>query len=254
MLEVRGITKRYNGIPVLDDVSFVARPCEVTGYLGPNGSGKSTTVKIITGLIRSSAGDVYYRGENVAGNLVEFKRLLGYVPEEPHLYPFLSGAEYLELIGDLRGVPRPKLYTKITEFLRLFSLYDDRYTPLSSYSKGMRQKVLIAAALLHNPEVVILDEPFSGLDVTSTIILRRFIQSVAEAGKVVLYSSHVLELVERICAKVVILHKGKVVADDSVTRLRDLMALPSLEEIFSQLAVEQDTGEIAAGLVEAMQL
>jgi ABC-2 type transport system ATP-binding protein len=232
MLEVRGLTKLYTGIPAIENVSFVARPCEVTGYLGPNGSGKSTTIKIITGLLKSTDGDVIYRGEKVAGQMVEFKRLLGYVPEEPHLYTFLSGYEYLELTGDLRGVPAGPLKEKINEFLRLFSLFEDRHSPISSYSKGMRQKVLIAAALLHNPELIILDEPFSGLDVSSALIMKRFIQSLAEANKIVLYSSHVLEVVEKICAKVVILHKGRVVADDSVTRLRDLMQLPSLESIF----------------------
>jgi ABC-2 type transport system ATP-binding protein len=253
MLEVRGLTKLYTGIPAIENVSFVARRCEVTGYLGPNGSGKSTTIKIITGLLKPTDGDVYYRGERVAGQMVEFKRLLGYVPEEPHLYTFLSGFEYLELTGGLRGVPPGPLKEKINEFLRLFSLYEDRHSPMSSYSKGMRQKVLIASALLHNPELVILDEPFSGLDVSSALIMRRFIQSLAEANKIVLYSSHVLEVVEKICAKVVILHKGKVVADDSVTRLRDLMELPSLESIFSQLAVEQDTDGIAAELIDVMQ-
>ena len=178
---------------------------------------------------------------------------MGYVPEEPYLYTFLTGYEYMQMVGELRGIPAKILHTKITEFLRLFSLLEDRHSPLSSYSKGMRQKVLIAAALLHNPEVVILDEPFSGLDVNSALIMKRFIQSLADAGKTVLYSSHVLEVVEKVCAKVVILHKGKVVADDSVTRLRELMSLPSLEEIFSQLAVEQNTDEIAQELVSVMQ-
>jgi ABC-2 type transport system ATP-binding protein len=253
MLEVRGLTKRYSGIPAIEEVNFTAQPYEVTGYLGPNGSGKSTTVKIITGLIEPSDGEVYYKGERIFADMTAFKRLVGYVPEEPYLYTFLTGFEYMQMVGELRGIPMKILHEKITEFLRLFSLHGDRHSPLSSYSKGMRQKVLIAAALLHNPEVVILDEPFSGLDVNSALIMKRFIQSLAEAGKTVLYSSHVLEVVEKICAKVVILHKGKVVAHDSVTRLRELMALPSLEEIFSQLAVEQNTDEIAAELVSVMQ-
>lgn len=254
MLEVKDLTKRYRAVTALDNVSFTARPGEVTGYLGPNGSGKSTTVKILTGLLSSSQGSVYWNGDRITDNLLEYKRVVGYVPEEPYLYSYLTGAEYLEMVGDLRGIPAAKLRRKIAEFLRLFSLYGDRFTPLSSYSKGMRQKILIAGALLHNPEIVVLDEPFSGLDVSSAMVLRRLIQALAEIGKVVLYSSHVLEVVERVCARVVILHKGKVVANDTVDHLRELMSLPSLEEIFSQLAVEQDVDRVAAELVEAVQL
>ena len=254
MLEVNGLTKHYRAITALDHVSFTASPGEVTGYLGPNGSGKSTTVKILTGLLPASEGSVYWNGQRISDNLIEYKRVVGYVPEEPYLYTYLTGAEYLEMAGDLRGVPPAKLRQKIQEFLRLFNLWGDRFTPMSSYSKGMRQKILIAGALLHNPEIVILDEPFSGLDVSSTMILRRLIQALAATGKVVLYSSHVLEIVERVCARVIILHKGRVVANDSVDHLRELMSLPSLEEIFSQLAVEQDVDRVAAQLIETVQI
>ena len=253
-LEVKELTKRYRAVTALDGVSFTASRGEVTGYLGPNGSGKSTTVKILTGLLSSSQGSVYWNGDRITDNLIEYKRVVGYVPEEPYLYSYLTGAEYLEMVGDLRGIPSAKLRHKMAEFLRLFSLYGDRFTPLSSYSKGMRQKILIAGALLHNPEIVILDEPFSGLDVSSAMVLRRLIQALAETGKVVLYSSHVLEVVEHVCARVVILHKGKVVANDTVDHLRELMSLPSLEEIFSQLAVEQDIDRVAAELVETVQM
>lgn len=245
MLEVRGVTKRFNGIPALQNVSFTAARGEVTGYLGPNGSGKSTTVKIVTGLLETSEGHVYYGGEDIRSDLIGYKRRIGYVPEEPHLYSYLTGEEYLQLTADLRGLARKQTDEKITEFLRLFGLLGDRHVRLSSYSKGMRQKVLVAAALLHNPELIILDEPFSGLDVSSALILRRLIVSLAATGKIILYSSHVLEIVEKVCARVVILYKGRVVANDSVDRLRDLMEAPSLEAIFSQLAVEQDIDRVA---------
>ena len=245
MLEVRNVTKRFGGITVLNDVSFAARAGEVTGYLGPNGSGKSTTVKIVTGLLAPNAGQVYYRGEDIRANPIEFKRHIGYVPEEPYLYSYLTGEEYLQMTGELRGLPKKVLIGKVREFLRLFGLYGDRFVRLSSYSKGMRQKILLAAALLHNPELIILDEPFSGLDVSSALMLRRMIPALAATGKVILYSSHVLEVVEKVCERVVILHKGRVVANDSVDHLRDLMHLPSLEGIFSQLAVEQDVDAMA---------
>ncbi len=138
--------------------------------------------------------------------------------------------------------------------LRLFALYDDRYVPISAYSKGMRQKVLISAALLHNPELMILDEPFSGLDVNSAMVLRSLIQALAARGKVVLFSSHELDIVERVCTRVVILHKGRVAANDSIGRLRELMSLPTLEDIFEQLAIEQDTGAITREMLQLIEL
>jgi ABC-2 type transport system ATP-binding protein len=175
---------------------------------------------------------------------------MGYVPEEPHLYPHLTGLEYLVMVGQLRGLDSKPTAERIDGLLRLLSLHGDRHVPLSSYSKGMRQKVLLSAALLHNPDLILLDEPFSGLDVASALVMRSLIQELAARGKVVLFSSHELEIVERVCSHVVILHRAKVVADDSIERLRTLMALPTLEEIFSQLAVEQDTAAISREIAD----
>jgi ABC-2 type transport system ATP-binding protein len=254
MLEVHELTKLFNSIPAVQDVSFAVRPYEVLGYLGPNGSGKTTTAKMLTGLLQPSRGHILFEGKSIQSNLIEFKRRLGYVPEEPYLYPYLTGREYLQLVGRLRCMSQPALDRKIDDLLELFSLQRDRHTALSSYSKGMRQKVLIAAALLHNPDVLIFDEPLSGLDVTSALIFRHLVKSLAGDGKIILYSSHVLEVVEKVCSHVVILHKGHVVAHDSVERLRDLMKLPSLEEIFSQLVLEQDTEKVAHDIVDVMKV
>ena len=182
-----------------------------------------------------------------------YRQTIGYVPEEPHLYPHLTGAEYLEMVGHLRGLPEPALAEKIEGFLRLLSLYGDRYVPISSYSKGMRQKILLIAALLHNPELVLLDEPFSGLDVNSALVLRELIRELAGRGKVVVFSSHELETVERVSSHVVILHQGRVVANDSIDNLRALMSLPNLEGIFAQLAIEQDTAGITRQFLECME-
>jgi ABC-2 type transport system ATP-binding protein len=253
MLELRHVTKRYSGIPAVSDVSFIARAGEVTGYLGPNGSGKSTTLKMITGLIEPTEGQILFHGEPIERDRVGYRQRLGYVPEEPQLYPHLTGGEYLEMVGQLRGIASQPLAEKIDGFLRLLSLYSDRYVPIASYSKGMRQKVLLAAALLHNPDLVLLDEPFSGLDVNSALVLRDLIGQLAARGKVVLFSSHELETVERVCSRVVILHKGRVVANDSIEQLRALMSLPTLEEIFSQLAIEQDTAAITRQMVQLME-
>lgn len=253
MLELCGVTKSYSGIPAVDNISFRARAGEVTGYLGPNGSGKSTTLKMITGLIRPGAGRILFDGEPIDRDRMRYRSRLGYVPEEPQLYPHLTGLEYLEMVGALRGLPQRTLAAKIDGFLQLLSLHADRHVAISSYSKGMRQKVLLAAALLHNPDLVLLDEPFSGLDVNSALILRDLIAELAARGKVVLFSSHELETVERVCSRVVILHKGRVVANDSIEQLRSLMSLPTLEEIFSQLAIEQDTAAITKHLIQFME-
>jgi ABC-2 type transport system ATP-binding protein len=254
MLEVRRVSKVFAGIPAVDDVSFSAQPGEVTGYLGPNGSGKSTTMKMITGLLELTAGQILFAGQPIQEDLIAYKRRMGYVPEEPYLYNHLSGIEYLTMVAQLRGLPARQSTERIEGLLHLLSLHGDRHASISGYSKGMRQKILIAAALLHNPDLMLLDEPFSGLDVGSALVLRQLIKELAARGKVVLFSSHELDTVERVSSRVVILHKGKIVADDSIERLRSLMDLPSLEAIFSQLAVEQDplsTARQIADLIHA---
>jgi ABC-2 type transport system ATP-binding protein len=253
MLELRNVTKRYPATVAVKDVSFIAHRGEVTGYLGPNGSGKSTTLKMITGLLDPTDGEILFDGERVQLDPIAYRQRLGYVPEEPQLYPHLTGAEYLEMIGQLRGLPERALSQKIDGFLELLGLAGDRYVPISSYSKGMRQKVLLAAALLHNPDLVLLDEPFSGLDVNSSLVLRELIRELAARGKVVLFSSHELETVERVSTRVVILHKGRVVANDRIDRLREIMSLPTLEGIFAQLAVEQDTARVTRQLLSCME-
>jgi ABC-2 type transport system ATP-binding protein len=250
MLELRRVSKHYASIPAVDDVSFCARPGEVTGYLGPNGSGKSTTMKMITGLIEKTAGEILFRGQPIQDDLIAYKRRLGYVPEEPYLYNHLSAVEYLVMVAQLRDLPARAAAERIDGLLRVFSLHADRHAAIAGYSKGMRQKVLLAAALLHNPDLILLDEPFSGLDVGSALVLRSLIQELAARGKVVLFSSHELDTVERVCSRVVILHHGKVVADDSIGHLRSLMELTSLEAIFSQLAVEQDTDAMARQIAD----
>ena len=250
MLELHNLCKRFSGIVAVDNVSFQAKAGEVTGYLGPNGSGKSTTMKMITGLIEATSGEILFQGERIERDPIAYKQRMGYVPEEPQLYAHLSGLEYLTMVGQLRGLPDKPTAQRIDGLLRLLSLHEDRHVPISSYSKGMRQKVLLSAALLHNPDLILLDEPFSGLDVASVLVMRSLMRELAARGKVVLLSSHELEMVERVCTHVVILHRGKAVADDSIERLRSLMALPTLEDIFSQLAVEQDTAAVSRQIAD----
>src|SRR5882762_4436318 len=208
---------------------------------------------MITGLIEMSSGSILFQGRAIQDDLMAYKQRMGYVPEEPYLYAHLSGAEYLVMVGQLRDIARRVASERIDGLLRSFALYDDRHAPISAYSKGMRQKVLLSAALLHNPDLILLDEPFSGLDVGTGLVLRSLIQELAARGKVVVFSSHELETVERVCSHVVILHKGRVVANDSIEQLRSLMSLPTLEEIFSQLAVEQDTEGITQQILQLME-
>ena len=252
MLEIKGLTKYYRNVAVVDDVSFNVRPGEITGYLGPNGSGKSTTVKMITTLLQPSRGHVLLDGRDIRDDLAAFKRRLGYVPEEPVLYSYMTGLEYLQLMGRLRRLPESLVDRKANELLELFSLHSYRHAPISAYSKGMKQRVLISAALLHNPDVLILDEPLSGIDVTSAQLFQHLLSELASQGKIILYISHVLEVVEKVCAQVVIIYKGKIRAADSVERLRDLMNLPSLVDIFSQLAEQRDLTQVARDIVGVM--
>jgi ABC-2 type transport system ATP-binding protein len=253
MLEIQRLTKRYRNTAVVDDVSFSVRPGEVTGYLGPNGSGKSTTVKIVTGLIEPTSGKVLLDGRDIREDLIGFRRRLGYVPEEAILYSYLTGMEYLQLMGRLRGLPLDQVDRKAKDLLELFSLGAYRYAPISTYSKGMKQRVLLSAALLHDPDVLILDEPLSGIDVTSAQLFKHLLNELAQRGKTILYISHVLEVVEKVCERVVIIYRGKIVAADSVARLRNLMEVPSLEEIFSQLVEQRDLESVARDIVAAIR-
>jgi ABC-2 type transport system ATP-binding protein len=248
MLEARGLTKYYSAIPAVRDVSFTLRAGSVLGLLGPNGSGKSTTVSIVTGLLEPSGGHVFFGGDDIRNNLLEYKARIGYVPEEAYLYTYLTGPEYLSLVGELRGIPRGALAEKI------FGLQDDRHAQLSAYSKGMRQKILISAALLHDPDLIVLDEPCSGLDVTSTLILKSLVRTLSAAGKMIIYSSHVLEVVEQVATDVLILHDSRVVAHDSVSRLRELLELSSLEAVFRKVVVATDVDEVARSVVGVMKL
>ena len=254
MIEVRDVTKRYGGLVAVNHASFTVMPGEVLGYLGPNGSGKSTTVKMLVGLMPPSHGSVLYDGVDIQEDLIAYKSQVGYVPEEAHVYTYLTGPEYLRLVGRLRGIPEERLESKINRFLALFGLDTDYHAPLTSYSKGMRQKILLSAALLHNPRVVVLDEPASGLDVSTALVLRTVVKTLAAEQRIIFYSSHELETIEKISTRVIILRSGRIVADDSAARLRELMHLPSLEDVFAQLAVKDNLEQIADGLMTAIQM
>ena len=254
MIEARALTKWYPGVRAVSDVSFTVSPGEILGYLGPNGSGKTTTVGMLIGTVEPSSGAVLFRGAPITDDLIEYRRQVGYVPEEPHLYPFLSGREYLELVADLRDLDCRTSRKRIDALLDLFGLGADAGTALGSYSKGMRQKVLISAALVHDPALLIFDEPTSGLDAVTALVFRHIVDELARSGKAVLLSSHELDTVERSCTRVLVLHHGLVVAHDTAASLRQTLSKGSLEAVFRDLVCEIDPGQVASDVVQAMRL
>jgi ABC-2 type transport system ATP-binding protein len=237
-LQAQHLVKRFHGHAAVSDVSFVLRPGEVLGYLGPNGSGKSLTLKMLTGLIEPTHGQVIYSGVDVTGGNLDFRRRFGYVPEEPHLYPFLSGREYLDLVAGLRDLPVGTMRPTIDALLERFGLAEAAEQSISAYSKGMKQKTLLIAALLHDPALLILDEPESGLDVGSILLLRHLVRILAERGRAILYSTHIVENVERLCTRVIVLSAGRIVIDGNVDSIRTIAPSGSLEEAFAALAAQ----------------
>jgi ABC-2 type transport system ATP-binding protein len=225
----------YDGREVLHGLTFDVQPGQVTGLLGPNGAGKSTTLKIITGILKFAEGNVEVERCKLPAEAFEVKKRIGYVPESAELYESISALEFLELCGRLHELEEGVLRLRIDALLEGFGLSAQRRQRLGSYSKGMRQKILIAAALLHDPSVIVMDEPLTGLDVESAIMTKDLLASMASAGKAVLYSSHVLDVVERFCDRVLIMDHGNVVADDSPEGLKTKRHESSLEAVFRDI-------------------
>lgn len=243
MLELNHVTKRYHGIAVVDDVSFQLQAGGVLGYLGPNGAGKSTIVKMITGMLEPTQGAILFRGRNIHDDLPAYRARLGYVPEEAQVYTHLSGLEYLQLTGRLRAMPERVIARRARALLGLFGLKAAMEAPISDYSKGMKQRVLLSAALLHNPDLIVFDEPLSGLDAVTARLFKDLLLVLRREGKAVLYISHVLEVVEQVCDSVVILAGGKVLAHAAPS---EMTAQPTLERVFAQMVQQTDTAEIAS--------
>ncbi len=252
MLEARGLTKYYSAITGVRDVNFSVPPGTVLGLLGPNGSGKSTTVGMLTGLLEPSGGTVFLDGTDIRADLVGYKRRLGYVPEEAQLYTWMSGAEYLTFGARLRGLASREAGRRIDVLLSIFGLQTDKDAPMSAYSKGMRQKILLAGAIIHNPSIIVLDEPCSGLDVGATLVIRSLIQRLAARGRIIIYSSHELEMVEKVCSEVLILREGRVAAHAATAVVRDQVNAASLEDAFRALVFTTDVDAVAGEIVDAI--
>jgi ABC-2 type transport system ATP-binding protein len=252
LVEFDGVVFSYDVTEVLHEVSFTLNRGEVVGLLGPNGAGKTTTLKIIAGILAPSGGAVSVAGLPLPERSLEVKQRIGYVPESAVLFESLSGQEFLELSGRLHDVEEDTLQARIASILETFSLSPDRVSRLDTYSKGMRQKILIAAALLHNPDLILLDEPLSGLDVNAAIMIKDLIAALAAEGKTILYSSHVLDVVEKVCDRVLIIHRGSLIADGTAESLKSTTNHSTLEEVFRALTdsarVDPGVSRIVAAL------
>ena len=252
MLEARGLSKRYGGALALDKVSFQVHRGEIVGYLGPNGSGKSTTVNIVVGLLEPTSGSVTLDGRTLSEDPTGYQNKIGYVPEEPYLYTHLTATEYLTLVGRLRGIPQALADDKIARLLRLLQLHDSRYSTMAAYSKGMRQRVLLAAALMHNPDLLVLDEPFSGLDVTAGLLFRTLLRMFVAGDRMVLFSTHRFDMVEKLCSRVVILSAGRLVAEQAIGTPIDHGA-SSLEDTFVRVTQQPDFTPVAREIIETIR-
>jgi ABC-2 type transport system ATP-binding protein len=253
-IEVEDLVFRYHLTEVLHRIGFYIESGEVVGLLGPNGAGKSTTLKILTGILTPGEGRVRINGFSLPEQTIEAKRIIGYVPESANLYESLTAQEYLQLIGRLREIEEKALKQKIITLLEMFDIAKQRSNRLATFSKGMRQKVLIAAALLHDPPVLLLDEPLTGLDVSSSLVMKDLLSALSREGKAVLYSSHVLDVVERVCNRVLIIHQGNLIADGTLDSLKDQTRGSTLEEVFRQLTHTASTEPMISRVLEAMKL
>ena len=252
MLEAQGLFKYYGSVPAILNVNFCIGPGQVLGYLGPNGSGKSTTVKLLTGLLQPTRGQVMFSGKNIHDNLPAYRKQIGYVPEEANLYGYMTGEEYLDMVGTFRGMPRNLMDWRIDNLLELLSLGPHRSVPMGSLSKGMRQKILLIASLMDDPELLVFDEPLSGLDAVSALVFRNLIQGLKAKKKAIFYCSHVLEVVEKVCTGLLILRKGEVIAHGTIDNVRGQIGQSTVEDIFLQVVAEKDVLRIANDIMDVI--
>jgi len=241
VVEVQDLSYSYDAFEALHGVSFRIQQGEIVGLLGPNGAGKTTTIKLVAGILSSTRGCIQVAGFQLPRQHLEAKKVIGFVPESAGLYECLSGKEFLELSGRLQGVEEKALQTKIRVLLEIFELHNVRVARIAGYSKGMRQKILLSAALLHNPQVLLLDEPLSGLDVASSVLIKDLVAALAAQGKTILYSSHVLDVVEKVCNRALIIDRGNLIADAPLEELKSRTMESSLESVFRKLTHSEDT-------------
>lgn len=252
MIVTDGLSRSYDSKQALIELDLRVEPGEILGFLGPNGAGKSTTVRILTGLIRPTSGRALVAGYDVVEQPLEVKKRIGYVPEAGALYDALTASEYLELIACLHHLDAKMAATRRAELLELFGLGEVQDQRMTEFSKGMRQKVVIAAALLHRPEVLFLDEPLDGLDANTAAVVKELLKKLADQGRSILFCSHILEVVERVCTRIVIINQGRKIASGTAETLCRDAGVATLETAFSHLTGVRDVGQVATDLLSAL--
>lgn len=245
VISIRDMKMRYGDQLVLNGINLEVQRGQIIGYIGPNGAGKSTTIKAMLGLVTGYTGTIQIMGVDIANGDVEYKRKIGYVPETAEIYETLTAAEYLTFVGGLYGINEEQASRKAQSLMTVLGLEDVYNSRIASYSKGMRQKVLLISSLLHNPDILFLDEPLSGLDANSVIIVKDLLAQLAAAGKTIFYSSHIMEVVEKISNRIILLNHGEIVADGNFEQLKNISHEKSLEGIFGQITGFLDHQEIA---------
>jgi ABC-2 type transport system ATP-binding protein len=252
MIRTVDLSHSYGPMAALRDLNLDVDSGEILGLLGPNGAGKSTTVKILTGLLRPSAGRALVAGFDIVDQPLEAKQRLGYVPEQPVLYESLTAAEFLDVVSALHHLDPAAARQRGDELLALLGLGDARHLRLNAFSKGMKQKVVLAAALIHRPDVLILDEPLDGLDANSARVVKELLRSLAAQGRTVLFCSHILEVVERVCTRIVIIDKGREIASGTPRDIAAATSSNTLDEAFARLTGVRDAGQISDDILRAL--
>lgn len=236
MIKFKNVTKVYNKtIRAVDDISFEVKGGEIVGFIGPNGSGKTTTIKMLTGILKPDSGNIVINGFDIRKSPIKAKQSIGYIADSPDMFLRLKGTEFLSLIGDIYHVPLDVRKKKIAELSEKFGLTEVLSSPMMSYSHGMRQKMMVTAALMHNPPVWILDEPMTGLDPKSCYELKQMMREHAAVGNAVFFSTHVLEVAEKLCDRVIIIKKGHMLYEGTLEKLENKYENKSLEDIFLEL-------------------
>lgn len=253
VISIRDLKMSYGSKQVLSGINLTIPRGQIIGYIGPNGAGKSTTVKIMLGILQDYEGEVRILGEDISSGSIEYKKKIGYVPETAEIYDSLSAQEYLTFIGELYGLDFETVDQKARKLMSLFGIEGSYESRISSFSKGMKQKVLIIASLLHNPELIFLDEPLSGLDANSVLVLKEIMTELAKQGKTIFYSSHIMDVVEKISDRIIMISGGTIVADGSFNDLKTQCSQGSLEDIFNQLSGFSEHKEIASEFIGVVE-
>ncbi len=252
MIRTEGLTKRFRTKTAVAALDLDIAPGEIFGFLGPNRAGKSTTVKILAGMASPDGGRAFIAGYDVTTHPIEAKQRLGFVPETPKLYESLTADAFLDVMGALYHLEPATSKSRRNALMELFGLADVKYQRLKEFSKGMRQKVVIASALLHQPEVLILDEPFDGLDANTALVMKGLLREMAAQGKTILFSSHILEVVERICTRLCIIDKGHKVAEGTSEEILAAFRVASLDEAFGRLTGVREPSQVTADILAAL--